>query len=168
MAVLPLAGVVLLIGALLLLVVLVSRPIPVTSLPASIAPVTAPAAAPTTPPLTTSVTASAILLRIPGLEELLAGAFFFEPVLFLVELVVFLAEDLVLLLAVVFLPVPVFAAVEDFFEFVAEADFDEVDFLVVGAELLTGTDFLVVVDDFEEGLFVFEVAISFSLNVLNN
>lgn len=153
MAVLPLAGVVLLIGALLLLVVLVSRPIPVTSLPASIAPVTAPAAAPTTAPLTTSV---------------LAGAFLFEPVLFLVELVVFLAEDLVLLLAVVFLPVPVFAAVEDFFEFVAEADFDEVDFLVVGAELLTGTDFLVVVDDFEEGLFVFEVAISFSLNVLNN
>jgi hypothetical protein len=54
------------------------------------------------------------------------------------------------------------------FEFAGETDFDEVDFLVVGAELLSGTDFLVVVDDFEEGLFVFEVAISFSLNVLNN
>ncbi len=81
---------------------------------------------------------------------------------------VFLAEDPVLLLAVVFLSVAVFAAVEDFFEFVAVADFDEVDFLVVGTELLAGADFLFIVDDFEEGLFVFEVAISFSLNVLNN
>ncbi len=168
MAVLPLAGVVLLLEELFLLAVLVSWPIPVTSLPVSIAPVTAPAIAPTAAPLTTSVTASATLLRIPGFGELLAGDFFLELVFFFVELVGFLAEEPVLLLAVVFLSVPVFTAAEGFFEFVAEADFDEVDFLVVGAELLPGAGFLFVVDDFEEGLFVFEVAISFSLNVLNN
>jgi len=102
------------------------------------------------------------------LDELRAGAFFLGLVLFLVEFVDFLSEELALLLVAAFLSGDVFAGVEEFLEFGAEADFDEAVFLVVGAELLSGVDFLVVVDDFEEALFVFEVAISFSLNVLNS
>lgn len=171
------AGEFLLLFSLFLLVLLSRPPLLITSPPASIAPVTAPAVAPTAAPLTTSVSASATLLRTPGLDELLfAGAFLLELVLFFVEelelffvgLVLFFAEEAVLLLAAVFLSVPVFVVVEDFFEFAAEVDFDEADLLVVGAETLSGVDFLVVVCDFEEGLFVFEVAISFSSNVLNS
>ncbi|MEJ7860647.1 MAG: hypothetical protein WKF90_03310 [Pyrinomonadaceae bacterium] len=166
--ILSLAGVVLLLVSFFLLVVLLSGPLLIISPPASIAPVTPPVAAPTAAPLTTLVTASATLLKIPGLGEFRVGAFLLELVLFLAELVVLLAEEPVLLLAAGFLSVPVFAVTEDFFESVAEDDFDKVDFLVVGAELLSGADFLVVIDDFEEGLFVFEVAISFSSNDLNS
>jgi hypothetical protein len=95
--------------------------------------------------------------------------FFAGLVAFLVvEPEAFLAGEPALLLVAVFLSVPVLRVVEDFFELAAEVDFDEVDFSVAGAELLSDTDFLVVADAFDVGLFVFEVAISFSSNVLNN
>jgi len=89
-----------------------------------------------------------------------AALFFGEVlVLFFVGLALFPAEEPAFLLVATFLSVADFAAVEDFFESADETDFDAADFFA-------GADFLVVVADFEDGVFVFEAAISFSSNVL--